>query len=203
MLLDLAMEGNRGEKSAWYAFCVQERPLSKHSKSNWPSQRIQQIKKVTSKINLRWKLLNNFQWKIDNQDKSTVMPLHIFRNMVLLIMLHEISEVIDQVEEMLKKITQPYCLTKPIRFNKQFSQQFQNNLKYVRIATTRYWDKVEAKFWVDSEIRVQLNWTQGSYHYLFYIKKENWNIQFMAQCNSDFYPKSVFKTTYNYKMKEK
>lgn len=54
-------------KESWYAFCFQERPLSKQSESNWPSQRIQQIKKVRSKINLRWKLLKNFLWKIDNQ----------------------------------------------------------------------------------------------------------------------------------------
>lgn len=104
VLPGFAMEGDSGKKKiSRYALCFQERPLSKHSESNWPSQRIQQIKKVVSKINLRWKLLNNFLWKIDyqilhftrtSQDKSTVMSLHIFRNMILLTMLHEISEVI-------------------------------------------------------------------------------------------------------------
>lgn len=92
-----------------------------------------------------------------SQDKSTLMSLHIFRNMGLLIMLHEISEVIDQVEEMLKKKSHAIILFDKTNQNQHFPQQFQNNLKFVSIAITRYCDKAEAKKQVDSEIRVQLH----------------------------------------------
>lgn len=80
------------EKSAYYAFCFQESSLSKRLDDNWPSQRIPWIKEVTSKTNLRWKLLNIFQHKINNQichftrtfqENSKVLSLHIFRNTVL------------------------------------------------------------------------------------------------------------------------
>lgn len=55
-----------------------------------------------------------------------------------------------------------------INQNQHFPQQFQNNLKYISIAITRYGDKVEAKNGVDSEIE-EFNYTEYKVHVTSYF----------------------------------